>query len=255
MNGASLAPDDIPEKLRALKGEIAEAADRCGRKKEDVRLLAVSKGQSTEKIQAAYAAGHRDFGENYAQELKAKMEALSPACPNIRWHFIGRIQSNKAGVIARTHLVHSVASIEHALALARRRENVAAQKSAGTGDSGEALPILLQVNLVGEEAKGGFAPNALRKTIEALSAEKTLKVQGLMAIPPLETSAADAARFFEGVARLRDGLEAGLNLDLPELSMGMSQDFPAAIAQGATWVRVGTAIFGPRQGGHGSKKQ
>jgi pyridoxal phosphate enzyme (YggS family) len=225
----------VQGRLAAIQRRVESACGAAGRRAESVFLIAVSKGQSTSKIEAAYAAGHRDFGESYAQEFAAKQVALQGICPEIRWHFIGRIQSNKAGVIARAHRVHSVGSLSHARALARKAPL-----------PGKALPILLQVNLDDEEQKGGFSKQHLGPAISELAEEGHLAIKGIMAIPPLSRSEEDPGAFFSSIRRLRDECSRDTGVRLSELSMGMSRDFEAAILEGATWIRVGTAIFGER---------
>ncbi len=188
-----------------------------------------------ELVREAYAAGHRAFGESYAQELVAKAEALQDL-PGIEWHFIGHLQSNKARKIAPfAHVVHAVDSPGLARELGRR-----------VAQSGRPpLPVLIEVNVSGEPQKHGASPGDLTDLIASVRAEPSLSLRGLMTVP--EAGELDLARrAFETLASLRS-LHGGEAL-LPELSMGMSGDFELAIACGATMVRVGTAIFGARRG-------
>jgi hypothetical protein len=185
--------------------------------------VAVSKTQPVEAIAEAYACGQRDFGENYLQELFSKRDALSSSCPDIRWHFIGRVQRNKARDLGGLFRIHGVGSLAHAQAIAARVPQAA---------------VLLQVNLEAEASKNGFGFEELHRELPAILA-LPLQVRGLMALPPPDV---DPTLAFARVAALRDAL----SVHLPELSMGMSGDFRAAIACGATWVRVGSAIFGAR---------
>ena len=220
----------IETMIAKVRARIREAAQACGRDPEQVRLLAVSKTHPAAAIRAAYACGQVDFGENYLQEALAKQQELADL--PLRWHFIGPIQSNKTRAIA-THFdwVHSVDRLKIAQRLAEQRP--------------EELPplnICLQVNISGEASKSGCAPEELPALAEAAAQLPRLKLRGLMAIPePTDDVAAQRAAF----ARLRE-LQAGLPYELDTLSMGMSHDLESAIAEGATWVRIGTAVFGAR---------
>ncbi|HLV19159.1 MAG TPA: YggS family pyridoxal phosphate-dependent enzyme [Pseudomonas sp.] len=220
----------IETMIAKVRARIREAAQACGRDPEQVRLLAVSKTHPAAAIRAAYACGQVDFGENYLQEALAKQQELADL--PLRWHFIGPIQSNKTRAIA-THFdwVHSVDRLKIAQRLAEQRP--------------EELPplnICLQVNVSGEASKSGCAPEELPALAEAAAQLPRLKLRGLMAIPePTDDVAAQRAAF----ARLRE-LQAGLPYELDTLSMGMSHDLESAIAEGATWVRIGTAVFGAR---------
>jgi pyridoxal phosphate enzyme (YggS family) len=227
--------DAIAERLAAVRAEIAVAAASAGRPPAAVRLVAVSKGQPPEALRAAWAAGQRDFGENYAAEMAAKQQALADL-EGVRWHFVGRVQRGNARTIATAACVHGVGSVGQAEALAkeaRRRP--------------DPLPVLLQVNLTDEQTKNGFSADALQAALPAVQALSTLQVVGLMAMPivPDDGGARALAAAFADVRRLRDRLCPAA----AELSMGMSGDFAVAIAEGATLVRVGTRIFGPRAPG------
>lgn len=212
----------------ALLGRIAAAAQRSGG---EARLLAVSKGQPVSAIRSLAALGQRAFGENYVQEAAAKMDAL--ADPALEWHFIGRLQSNKCREAAsRFAWVQSVDRLRLVRALAR-----------GRPDGMAPLNVLLQVNVEGEAGKGGCAPDELSELAAAVAAEPRLRLRGLMAIPtPADSEQRRAV--FSAVRRLYEELRG--HYDLDTLSMGMSDDFELAITEGATLVRIGTALFGPR---------
>jgi pyridoxal phosphate enzyme (YggS family) len=225
--------DGLAERLLAVRSGIAEAAVRAGRPEGSVRLIAVSKTKPPEAIRAAYAAGQRDFGENYAQELAEKAAALRDL-DGIAWHFIGRLQRNKAKqVVAAARVVHTVDRAELAAEIGKR---------AAAG--GAKVRALVEVNVSGEASKGGCAPEALGDVLAAIRAEPSLEAVGLMTIPPDTPDPEGARPFFAALRALRD--RHGGPAALPELSMGMTHDFPVAIAEGATWVRIGTAIFGAR---------
>lgn len=223
----------IAESLREVHARIERAAARAGRNPRDVKLVAVSKTMPAEAIREAYAAGQRDFGENYAQELDAKAQALSDLA-DLRWHFIGHLQTNKAKLIARAaHVVHTVDSVVLARELGKR------VASAGRGP----IPVCIEVNISGEAQKHGASPSEAPEVLAAIQEEKSLRAVGLMTMPPFGDLDA-ARRTFEALVALRQ-LCGGPSV-LPELSMGMTADLEVAIACGATWVRVGTAIFGTR---------
>ncbi len=225
--------DEIAARLAEVRRQIDEAGARAGRAAGAVRLLAVSKTKPPTAIRAAYAAGQREFGENYAQELAEKAEALRDL-DGIVWHFIGRLQRNKARqVVQAARVVHTVDRPELAAELGRR-----------AAAAGVRVRVLVEVNVSGETSKGGCAPAELAAVLAAVAAAPSLEAVGLMTIPP-ETDDPEGARpFFAGLRALRD--QHGGAAALPELSMGMTHDFPVAVAEGATIVRVGTAIFGAR---------
>jgi pyridoxal phosphate enzyme (YggS family) len=219
----------VAEALAAVRERIARAAVACGRDPASVRLIAVSKTKPPVAIREAYAAGQRDFGENYAQELDAKARALADL-EDLVWHFIGHLQSNKAKLVARSaHVVHTVDSEALARDLGRRV-------------AGRSLPVLIEVNVGGEPQKLGASPGEIEEVARAVEMQPSLVLRGLMTMPPDDREAAKKA--FETLGSLR-GLHGGA-ARLPELSMGMSGDLEVAIAAGASMVRVGTAIFGPR---------
>lgn len=223
----------IAENIAKVRERIREAEQACGRPSGSVALLAVSKTKPAADIREAHAAGLDDFGENYLQEALGKQVELADLA--LTWHFIGPIQSNKTRPIAEHfHWVHSVDRLKVA-------ERLSAQRPAHLPP----LNVCLQVNVSAEASKSGCAPEELPALARAVAALPNLKLRGLMAIPePTEDVAAQRAAF----ARLRELLTA-LNLGLDTLSMGMSHDLEAAIAEGATWVRIGTALFGARDYG------
>ncbi len=227
----------IAERLASVRDRIARAATASSREPGDVRLVAVSKTKPASMIREAYAAGQRDFGENYAQELAQKADELADL-GEIRWHFIGHLQTNKARFVAKAaHFVHSVDGPSLARELGKR----AAKEGHGEGER-PALPVLVEVNVGAEPQKHGASPAALRDALAAVDAEPSLALRGLMTMPPFDIEA--ARRAFEALVSLQS-LHGG-RTRLPELSMGMSDDLEVAIACGATLVRVGSAIFGSR---------
>ena len=215
----------------SVRARVEAACRRAGRAADAVRLVAVSKGVAPEVLRAAVVAGACDLGENYVQEWQAKRDALADLA--IAWHFIGRIQRNKAAAIAACALVHSLTD-----------ERVARALDAAAAERGAPLPVLLQVNLAGEATKSGLTAAELPRLLASVRALASLRIEGLMTIPP--PLPPDAVRpLFAALRELRDRQEAAASL--PHLSMGMSGDFEVAIEEGATLVRVGTAIFGPRK--------
>ncbi len=222
----------IAEDLARVRDRIARAAAAVSRDPSEVTLVAVSKTKPPAAVREAYLAGQRDFGENYAQELTQKADEL-PDLGEIRWHFIGHLQSNKARHVARVaHMVQTVDSISLAKELGKR---IAKEGRAP-------LPVLVEVNVGAEPQKHGATPAELGELLSAIAEEKSLALPGLMTIPPNDLEG--ARRAFEALASLRS-IHGG-KARLPDLSMGMSNDLEVAVACGATIVRVGTAIFGER---------
>jgi PLP dependent protein len=216
----------IGENLQATRARIERISGAAAR----VTLLAVSKGQPLERIRAAVAAGQTAFGENYVQDAVQKMEALSPSFPPLEWHLIGPLQSNKTRVAAeRFDWVQTIASEK----IARR---LSEQRPAGRAP----LNVLIQVNVSGEATKNGVSPEAVERLARALVPLKNLRLRGLMAIPE---PGADRSRY-RAVRTLFEKLKGEFGLDT--LSMGMSDDLEIALEEGATMVRIGTAIFGQR---------
>jgi pyridoxal phosphate enzyme (YggS family) len=233
----------IAGRLGETRARIEAAARAAGREADAIRLVAVSKAKPAESIREAYAAGQRAFGENYAQELATKAEALADLA-DVEWHFIGHLQSNKAKMVARhAHVVHTVDSVVLARELGKR-----AAKEGRTGPGGAMRPpgldVLIEVNVAKEPQKAGASPSEIAEVMAAVREQPLLALRGLMTMPPAGDLAA-ARRVFETLVSLRN-LHGGVAV-LPELSMGMSDDLEIAIACGATCVRVGTAIFGPRR--------
>lgn len=227
---------DLAGNLTRVRERLATAAQRVGRKPEEITLIAVSKTRPAEEIAAAAAAGAVDFGENYVQELVAKQAALNALQPPPQWHFIGHLQRNKArSLVPFCALIHVVDSVALATEIDRRAEQV-----------GRLQPVLLQVDLAGETTKFGCPEGALEPVAEALASLAHLDWQGLMTIPPAAAKAEQSRPYYRRLAQLRETL-ATPERPLPQLSMGMSGDYEVAIEEGATLVRVGTAIFGPRQ--------
>jgi pyridoxal phosphate enzyme (YggS family) len=233
---------EVRLQLAAVQQRIRAAARAAGRAPESVRPIAVSKLQPSSAIREAYAAGQRDFGENYAQELAAKAEELADLS-DIRWHMIGHLQRNKARtVVQHVSLVHSVHSPELVEELARRATPLSVARRFDASDA--RLGVLIEVNVGGETQKSGCAEAELGKVLDAVEAQATLRLMGLMCVPPLTPNPADAAPYFARLVALRDA--HGGAPRLPELSMGMTADLEYAISAGASFVRVGTAIFGER---------
>jgi pyridoxal phosphate enzyme (YggS family) len=212
---------------------MAQAATRNGRSAHSVTLLGVTKGQPPELVRAAADCGLADFGESYLQEALPKLDALRDR--PLTWHFVGRLQANKAASIAESFAwVHAV-----------DRLKIAARLSAARSPHIAPLNVCLQVNVAGEASKGGVAPAELTALAREVALLPRLRLRGLMCIPPEDTQSARQHAWFAELNRLYSALNAdGAGLDT--LSMGMSGDFEAAIEEGATIVRVGTALFGPR---------
>ena len=233
----------VGERLRGVLERVERAAALAGRPG-GVRLLAVSKMEPVEAIREAYAAGQRDFAENYVQELVRKAEALAD-CPDARFHLIGHLQRNKAKQAVRfASAIHSVDSLELVRELDRRLEGTEIPSVRRVFGDDARLPVLVEVSIAGEAQKSGTPPNELASVLEGVEGAARLRLVGLMCVPPLTDDAAASRPFFDALARVRD--EHGGSTRLPELSMGMTADFEHAIAAGATVVRVGTAIFGAR---------
>ena len=228
--------EQIPRRLAEVRDRIAAAAGRAGRKPQDVRLIAVSKTHPIDAVRAAADAGQLDFGENKVQEA---LQKIAQAADNSwRWHLIGHLQSNKARKAAgAVDAIHAIDSVD----LLMRVDQAAA-------DAGRSVDVLIQVDLALEDTKYGAAVEAVPAIVTAADACKAARLTGLMLLPPVADNPEDARPWFRRLRGLRDELlEAGSPADrLRDLSMGMSHDFEVAIAEGATMVRVGTAIFGER---------
>ncbi|HJQ70955.1 MAG TPA: YggS family pyridoxal phosphate-dependent enzyme [Blastocatellia bacterium] len=229
--------EEIRERLARVRQQIARAAERAGRNPEEITLIAVSKTFDPATVQLAVDAGARDLGENRVQEALDKVDKVK--ADNLRWHLIGHLQSNKARVAVRAFdMIHSVDSAE----LARRLDRIA-------GEEGRRPSILIQVDLAGEATKSGADESALAEIAEAADAAENLDFRGLMTLPPFFDSPGETRPYFRRLRELLERLNEGRPIErrLSELSMGMSHDFEVAIEEGATMVRVGTAIFGARK--------
>jgi PLP dependent protein len=225
---------NLAQRWAQVQVRAAAAAVRAGRDPAAVTVVAVSKGQPAAAVEEAIAAGVRDLGENYAQELAAKQLEVRGAV-RARWHFIGRLQRNKVKqVVGRSALIHAVDSADLAAEIDRRA--VAA---------GVVQPVLVAVNVGGEAQKSGVAAAAAEELLDAIAGLAALRCEGLMTMPPLEAQAEANRPRFAALRELRDRL-ARPERPLRQLSMGTTADFEIAVAEGATLVRVGTAIFGPR---------
>ena len=223
----------IAENLELVKARIAQAAAKSQRSVDDIELMAVTKTHSAEAVRAAIDAGHSLFGESKVQEARAKIPLLPS---NLHWHFIGHLQKNKVRhALPLFELIHGVDSLELAQAIDRIAQ-----------DDGLHPRVLLEVNMAGEASKFGFQPENLRQEMESLLALPRLSIEGLMCIPPLGQEAETSRKYFVTLRELRDSFENEFELKLPHLSMGMTNDYAVAIEEGATLVRVGTAIFGER---------
>ena len=227
----------IAARLQAVRERIATACDRVSRDPAGIRLIGVSKTQPASAIREAFAAGLRDFGENRVQEAETKAALLADLrSAGLRFHLIGHLQANKAKKAAALFdTVHSIDEAGLAARLARAAE-----------DEGRVLPVLVQVDLAGEDTKFGLAENHLLSTLETLRGLAALRVEGLMVLPPYADDPEQARSYFRQLRDLRDRASAFGLLAAGELSMGMSHDFEVAIEEGATMVRVGTALFGER---------
>jgi len=220
----------VKENLEIIEKRIASACKKAGRSRDDVKLVAVSKRKPAEAVIEAAEAGQIVFGENRVQEAQMKV----PMCPqNLHWHLIGHLQSNKARLaVGLFRMIHSVDSEK----LMRALDDHATTP----------LPILIQVNVSGEGSKSGCSPEEVANLIEAANHCSQVEVHGLMTIPPFTPDSEKARTHFSNLRNLRDELQEKTGTPLPELSMGMSNDFEIAIEEGATFVRIGTDIFGGR---------
>ncbi len=224
---------NFAENLNSIQQRITAACARAGRGLNSVTLLAVSKSHPPESIQTAVACGQIFFGENKVQEAKAKIP-LSPS--KARWQFIGHLQSNKVrDAVELFEMIQGVDSLAIAQEISKRAEQ-----------AGKTMPILVEVNVAGEGSKFGYQPEKLLAELDALSALPRIEIHGLMAIPPYSPVPEKTRPYFQRLRELKVQAEKILGYPLPQLSMGMSGDFEIAIEEGATIVRVGTALFGER---------
>ncbi len=219
--------DELQANFAAVEARVAAACARAGRPRDAVTLVAVSKKHPPELVRLAWELGHRDFGENYAQELRDKHQLLAD-CPGLRWHAIGPVQPKNARYVAKAaHTFHALERLDVAEELSRRR-------------TGAPLPCLIEVNVAGEASKAGLAPDAVEAFLHEVRRLPHLELVGLTAMPPFVDDPEENRPHFEATAAL------ARRLGLSQLSMGTTSDFEAAIACGATLVRVGTALFGER---------
>ena len=226
--------EDFAANLQHVLEGIARAAQKAGHSASDVQLVAISKTHDAERVRAVYEAGQQIFGESRVQEARVKIPELPSS---LHWHFVGHLQKNKIRhALPLFELIHSVDS----LALAQEMNRIAQEE-------GLHPRVLLEVNFAGEGSKFGFAPEKLRAEMEALLELPRLSILGLMTIPPLADEAEASRKYFVDLRELRDRLQKEFHVDLAQLSMGMTSDFPVAVEEGATLVRVGTAIFGERK--------
>jgi PLP dependent protein len=224
---------DIAENLKRVRERVAHAAAKSGRPVDDIELVAITKTHPADKVREAIDAGQTLFGESRVQEARAKIPELPS---NLRWHFVGHLQKNKIRhALPLFEMIHSVDS----LGLAQEVNRIAEEE-------GMHPRILLEVNVAGEGSKFGFAPDKLREQMEEVLALPRLSILGLMTIPPLAEEVKVSRKYFVQLRELRDRLQTEFRVDLAHLSMGMTQDYPIAVEEGATLVRVGTAIFGER---------
>jgi pyridoxal phosphate enzyme (YggS family) len=223
----------VAENLERVREQIAQAAAKAARTADEVALVAITKTHPAERVREAVEVGQLLFAESRVQEARAKIPELPS---NLRWHFVGHLQKNKIRhALPLFELIHSVDS----LALAQDIDRIATEE-------GLHPRVLLEVNVAGEGSKFGFAPDKLRAGMDALLALPRLSIEGLMCIPPPAEEAEASRKYFVDLRELRDGLEKEFTVKLPQLSMGMTQDYAIAVEEGATLVRVGTAIFGER---------
>ena len=229
----------IADNLACIRERIARSAARVGRRPEEITIVAVSKTFPVSAIREAHAAGLRHFGENRVQEWEGKQPLLADLAAT--WHLVGHLQSNKVSrAVSLFHTIDSVDRLPLAEKLARtRQEPVGAQQATP-------LQVLIEVRLAPEDTKSGVIESGTPALAEAIVALPQLDLRGLMAIPPFTENPEDARPYFRRLRQLRDSLCRSLGRTFPELSMGMSHDFEVAIAEGATQVRLGTAIFGSR---------
>jgi len=225
---------NIEANLNRVRNEIAQAAQVSGRNMTDVELVAVTKTHPAEIVREAIGAGQVVFGESKVQEARAKIPVLPS---HLRWHFIGHLQKNKIRhALPLFEMIHSVDSLDLAQAIDRIAQ-----------EDGLHPRILLEVNVAGEGSKFGFKATTLRAELESLLMLPRLSIEGLMCIPPLAEEAEASRKYFVELRELRDAIEKEFKVKLPQLSMGMTNDYSVAVEEGATLVRVGTAIFGERR--------
>ena len=226
--------EGLQERVEAVRSRIAAACGRAGRDSQSVSLVAVSKGVGPEDIRAASDCGLAVFGESRIQEAAVKI----PLCPGgLEWHLVGHLQRNKVGpAVGLFGLIHSVDS-----------ERLLQAINDACGESGRVMPVFLEVNVSAESGKFGMPPQELAGVVERSTSLMNVEIRGLMTMPPFRPDPEDARPFFRRLRELRDEARAATGFDLPDLSMGMSGDLEVAIEEGATRVRIGTAVFGERR--------
>jgi PLP dependent protein len=226
--------NSIAENLQRVREQMAQAAAKAGRAVEEIELVAITKTHPADTVREAIQAGQNLFGENRVQEARGKIPELPSS---IRWHFVGHLQKNKVRhALPLFEMIHSVDS----LALAEDINRIAQEE-------GLHPRVLLEVNVAGEGSKFGFSHDKLRAEMEPLLALPRLSILGLMCVPPIAEEAEASRKYFVQLREIRDRLQTEFNVDLAQLSMGMTQDYWIAVEEGATLVRVGTAIFGERE--------
>jgi len=226
-------PNHVIENLASIRERIAQAAERAGRRADEVTLVAISKTVPAERIREAYNAGVREFGENRIQEWESKAPELGDL--DVKWHLVGHLQRNKAARAIR--LFHTIDSVD-SLPLAEKLDHVAGEL--------RKVPVLIEVRLDPSAKKAGCHPAELPRLAEGVLLLPHLELRGLMTVPPIATDPRDARPLFRRLREMRDEVAKLLDWPLPELSMGMSSDFDIAIEEGATQIRIGTALFGAR---------
>lgn len=226
-------PDAAVDRIAAVRAEVAAVTRRAGRRPEEVRIVAVTKTMPPEAVRDAIAGGIPDVGENYVQEARAKRLQVGGG----RWHLVGGLQRNKVrAAVAVFDVIQSVDSVDLARELGRE-----------AGSAGRRLPVLLQVNVAGREGQRGAPPETIPELARAVVEQATLELLGLMTIAPADAGQEGLRAHFGAVRGLRDATARSLGVEMPHLSMGMSDDFSLAIEEGATLVRLGRALFGPRR--------
>jgi len=227
---------DVAGNYRQILDRIGEAAAKRGRNPKDIKLLAAAKAQSIDSVRAAVAAGVALIGENYVQEAEEKKAQIPQS---VKWHMIGHLQRNKAKAAAEIFdVIESLDSVALARELEKQGKRI-----------GKKIRALVEVNLAGEESKSGIAKDDFASLLEAVAELEHITVEGLMTVPPLREDPEAILPYFRELRELKEKLSAQRipNVDLTELSMGMTHDYPVAIEEGATIVRIGTALFGPRR--------
>lgn len=225
----------MKNRIQTVQNNIKDACEKVGRIESEVTLIAVSKTKPLEMLQEAYALGMRDFGENKVQEMVSKVEQLPK---DIRWHMIGHLQKNKVKYLAESvYMIHSLDSVDLAKEIQKQAEKV-----------NRIIPVLIEVNIAGEESKFGVSPENVEALAREVSKLPNVKVKGLMTVPPIQVEESDNRKYFSALRQLSVDIKQKNidNIDMDVLSMGMTDDYPSAVEEGASYVRVGTGIFGHR---------